>query len=358
MKMIPDHKLKKDEWSSTWTSFPRTSSNVTLMTSKEAASTTPSVFVLESMNDGVVKMKVESDVMAYILYCHYSAFSAIQQRYSVAITWSSEGKSVLLCATQKHYDKESLVMATQEFLDLYHQLISEIVACKLNKHVKNITLHQFHRSSLEVRRLHPKVMIKEIRSSGHLALYGPYHDVCSARVTFIDGLTSSREPRMKEDTRTRSLPRKSTRSMSPQKRFLRQYREADDVTMYKQISERMTSSPVKGLDKSKMEVFEERKYSVTSSPTSQTKQYRTFESWKKIKILENLNRECSSTLPRRESLGDLRESRGVTRPQKTKSRAASLEPVVPRSPLKTDQIRKSHLRQEKQSRFINEFNVS
>ena len=39
----------------------------------------PAVIRLEKESDGFIKVKVESDVMAYILYCHYDEFARIQQ---------------------------------------------------------------------------------------------------------------------------------------------------------------------------------------------------------------------------------------------------------------------------------------
>ena len=39
----------------------------------------PAVIVLDTVKDGLLKVKVESDIMAYILYCHYDEFARIQQ---------------------------------------------------------------------------------------------------------------------------------------------------------------------------------------------------------------------------------------------------------------------------------------
>ena len=78
----------------------------------------------------------------------------------MVITWSSEGKSVLICATQRNFNKDSLLEATRKFLNLYHHLIANLVAAKLNNHTKNITIHQYHKASLEIKRRHPYVMLK------------------------------------------------------------------------------------------------------------------------------------------------------------------------------------------------------
>ena len=69
---------RNSDWNSTWTSFPRTHSMVSGVTS-QGTGRVPSVTVLESVNEGVVKIKVEADIMGYILYCHYSTFTSIQQ---------------------------------------------------------------------------------------------------------------------------------------------------------------------------------------------------------------------------------------------------------------------------------------
>jgi len=37
------------------------------------------VVVLQTAEDGLLRTKVEPDVMAYILYCHYEDFAKIQQ---------------------------------------------------------------------------------------------------------------------------------------------------------------------------------------------------------------------------------------------------------------------------------------
>lgn len=70
---------QNDERSLTFTSIPKTNSEFTLILDDFVTSQTPSVVVLETINEGIVKVKVEADVMAYILYCLYSTFSSLQQ---------------------------------------------------------------------------------------------------------------------------------------------------------------------------------------------------------------------------------------------------------------------------------------
>lgn len=70
---------QNDDRSFTFTSIPKTSSEFTLILDNYVTSQTPSVVVLETINEGIVKVKVEADVMAYILYCLYSTFSSLQQ---------------------------------------------------------------------------------------------------------------------------------------------------------------------------------------------------------------------------------------------------------------------------------------
>jgi len=57
-------------------------------------------------------------------------------------------------------DREQLHAAAQQFMDFYYDISSRLVAVLLNNHVKNITLHQYHRATYHVKKFHPKVMVK------------------------------------------------------------------------------------------------------------------------------------------------------------------------------------------------------
>nr|XP_018673151.1 uncharacterized protein LOC108951039 [Ciona intestinalis] len=155
----------------------------------------PSVVVLETATEGLLRVKVESDVMAYILYCFYREFSRIQQIYQVSISWSGVDNCVLFCATAKT-NKDQLPLAAQRFLDFYYDVSQDLVAVPLNEHVTSITLHQYHKATYQVKKLHPKVMVKEIKETNRLALYCSSSEVESARRTFISAVDSCSPSRL------------------------------------------------------------------------------------------------------------------------------------------------------------------
>ena len=81
------------------------------------------------------------------------------QTYHVAITWSGADNSVMFCLTSQG-DASQLHLAAQQFMSFYYHILSNLVAVPLNGHVTNITLHQYHRATYAVKKLHSKAMIK------------------------------------------------------------------------------------------------------------------------------------------------------------------------------------------------------
>nr|CAB3263349.1 uncharacterized protein LOC108951039 [Phallusia mammillata] len=131
--------------------------------------------------------------MAYILYCHYEEFAEIQQTYHVTISWSGIDNSVIFCATSRS-DRELLTHAAQRFLDFYYDVISTLVAVPLSKHVTNVTLHQFHRATYEVKKFHPKVMVKEVGKDRKLVIYCSVDEIDDSKRTFLSALCTDVTP--------------------------------------------------------------------------------------------------------------------------------------------------------------------
>jgi len=291
---------QNDERSLTFTSIPKTNSEFTLILDDFVTSQTPSVVVLETINEGIVKVKVEADVMAYILYCLYSTFSSLQQRHHVVITWSSEGRYVLICATQRNFNKDSLLESTRQFLNLYHHLTANLVATKLNNHTKNITIHQYHKASLEIKRRHPYVMLKEIKTTGSLALYGYYDEVMEAKVTFVNVLNMTKKylvdqkynneqfnslpPILKRNAENKSINSSKKRPLQRQKQI-----EVDERFIHRKSQTNNTFSPKKKAVQQQIKM--ETSFSPLSSPTYSRKELRSIKGWRKYKTIENLKQK-------------------------------------------------------------------
>ncbi|XP_076820787.1 uncharacterized protein LOC143466070 isoform X1 [Clavelina lepadiformis] len=155
----------------------------------------PAIIVLETSKEGLLRVKVEPDIMAYILYCHYDEFARIQQAYSVAISWSKLDNTIIFCATTQA-DAVQLQLAATRFLAFYHHVSSTLVVAYLSSHTGNITLQQYHKATFEVKRRHKRAMIKDIKENSKIALYSPAELVAAATRTFLSALNATPSPEL------------------------------------------------------------------------------------------------------------------------------------------------------------------